>query len=404
MKRIQLPRRGSRRGTSEGPADHRAEHSAEQSRHTRRRRRVLPVAVAGALTFGMLAGLPVASQAATAPAVSTAINQDTGFPQWYQDANGLRLQPCLSPSEPCLAGSTVPDPTQPASVPSNFPDESFFYNATATMNVGTAKATFTAALEQAFGNTAGTTAVGDQITFGRIQFRVTAGVLTPNTTYTIVDPYGTESLKTGSDGSILPTKTPGGRDEVGCGATPPKCDFSIALGSRVLNGFLKPASTAPAPPAGFIGDAVTAVPVTGSPTGNNVFKIVAPNGTVVAQTNLFTVAGKIAGPLVSDPARLQFGDQAIGTSATKTVTLTNVTPSALTVTGASTAGTDFRPVGNTCTNVAPDATCTATVSYSPAVTGAGTDVLTLSSSNVAGAQDRKSTRLNSSHPSISYAV
>src|SRR4051794_4376305 len=384
MKRIQLPRRGSRRGTSEGPADHRAEHSAEQSRHTRRRRRVLPVAVAGALTFGMLAGLPVASQAATAPAVSTAINQDTGFPQWYQDANGLRLQPCLSPSEPCLAGSTVPDPTQPASVPSNFPDESFFYNATATMNVGTAKATFTAALEQAFGNTAGTTAAGDQITFGRIPFKVTAGGLTPNTAYTLVPPYGTESLKTGSDGSILPTKPRGGRDEVGCGATPPKCDFSIALGSRVLNGFLTPASTTP--PAGFIGDGVTAVPGTGSPTGNKGFKIVAPNGTGVASTNLFTLAGKIAGPLISDPPRLQFGGQTVGTTGTGTVTLTNATPSPLTVTSGTTAGTDFKFTGSTCTNVAPDATCTATVSYSPVVTGAGTDVLTLASSNATGAQ------------------
>src|SRR3954452_20030153 len=230
------------------------------------------------------------------------------------------------------------------------------------MTGGRDKATFTAALEQAFGNTAGTTAAGDQITFGRIQFKVTAGALTPNTTYTIVDPYGTDSLTTGSDGSILPTKTPGGRDEVGCGATPPKCDFSIALGSRVLNGFLTPASTAPAPPAGFIGDAVTPVPVTGSPTGNNVFKIVAPNGTVVASTDKFTLAGKIAGPLISDPQRLQFGGQAVGTTGTSTVTLTNVTPSPLTVTGGTTAGTDFKFTGSTCTNVAPDATCTATVS------------------------------------------
>lgn len=386
MRRIHPPRWGAGGRPSPGPADSPADSPASHTSNTGRRRRVLSHSVVGALAAGMLAALPVAAQAAVAPAVSTAVNPDSGFPEWYQDANGLRLQPCLRPNEPCLAGSTVPDPTQPPSVPSNFSSESFYYNATATMNVGSAKATFVAGLEQAFGNTAGTVATGDQITFGRIQWKVTAGALTPNTTYTVVDPYGTENLTTGSDGSILPTKTPNARDQVGCGATPPACDFGLALGSRVLNGFLRPAAPAPAPPAGFIGDAVTPVPVTGSPTGNNVFKIVAPDGTTVASTNLFTLSGKVAGPLLSDPPRLQFGGQVVGTTTTKTLTLTNVTPSALTVTSGSTAGTDFTFTGSTCTNVAPDSTCTATVSYSPVVTGAGTDVLTLASSNAAGAQ------------------
>ena len=211
MRRIHPPRWGAGGRPSPGPADSPASHTS----NTGRRRRVLSLSVVGTLAAGLLAALPVTAQAAVAPAVSTAINPDSGFPQWYQDANGLRLQPCLSPTEPCLAGSTVPDATQPPSVPSNFPSESFYYNATATMNVGSAKATFVAGLEQAFGNAAGTVATADQITFGRMQWKVTAGALKPNTTYTIVDPYGTENLTTGSDGSILPTKTPGGRDQVG---------------------------------------------------------------------------------------------------------------------------------------------------------------------------------------------
>ena len=157
MRRILPPRRSGGRRRSTGPVD----SPAFPSTTSGRRRRVLSLSAAGALAVGMLAAVPVASQAAVAPAVSTVINQDTGFPEWYQDASGLRLAPCLSASEPCLAGATVPDPTQPPSVPSNFPDEAFYYNATATMNVGSAKATFVAALEQAFGNTAGTTASGD---------------------------------------------------------------------------------------------------------------------------------------------------------------------------------------------------------------------------------------------------
>lgn len=64
---------------------------------------------------------------------------------------------------------------------------------------------------------------------------------------------------------------------------------------------LPPASGGP--PPGFIGDAVTPHLVTGSPTGNNFFRITGPNiggpGDNSVQTNLFTVQGKISGPFAT---------------------------------------------------------------------------------------------------------
>src|SRR5262249_58167251 len=70
--------------------------------------------------------------------------------------------------------------------------------------------------------------------------------------------------------------------------------------------YLKWDATAPAPPAGFIGDGVTPHKITGSPTGNNIFRVDGPNvggpGVNTIQTDLFTVIGKIFVP--ATPAAL----------------------------------------------------------------------------------------------------
>src|SRR5262245_12103828 len=56
------------------------------------------------------------------------VNGEFGFPAWYQDSNGLRVEPCLDDQDPMcgfLPGD-VPDENLPISFPDNFPEE-FFY-------------------------------------------------------------------------------------------------------------------------------------------------------------------------------------------------------------------------------------------------------------------------------------
>ncbi|MFL6132132.1 MAG: choice-of-anchor D domain-containing protein, partial [Nocardioidaceae bacterium] len=264
---------------------------------------------------------------------------------------------------------------------------SFYYNATAVANVaGGGKASYTAALEQAFGNTSGVAAAGDQITFGRIE--VKASGLTPGAKYTVTEPYGTMTLVANADGTITPVKTAGAREQTGCTLVPPNCDFGLALGSRV-GPFLtrSPANdpaTVPVPKTGFIGDAVTPMKVVGSPFDTNVFTIKDSAGNVVASTDLFTVAGKEAGPLVATPTSLAFGDEPTGTtSVAQNVTVTNLGASALTL-GSATATGPFSVVAgstNTCdgATLAQDGTCTASVTFDPTVVGGATGTLSLSS-------------------------
>jgi Abnormal spindle-like microcephaly-assoc'd, ASPM-SPD-2-Hydin len=323
-------------------------------------------------------------------AVSPTLNAGSGFPDWYEDSAGIRLTACINPADPCLAGSTVPDPTQPATVPTNYPAESFYYNATATANApGGFKATYTAALEQAFGNVPGSVVAGDQITFGRIEVKVTGG-LTPGAKYTVTEPYGTMTLTANADGTIAPIKTAGAREQTGCGFVPPACDFGLALGSRV-GPFLtrSPANdpaTVPVPKTGFIGDAVTPMKVVGSPFDTNVFTIKDSAGNVVASTDLFTVAGKEAGPLVATPQNLAFGDEPTGTtSLAQQVTVTNLGASSLTLGTAKATGPFAVEAGasNTCdgASLAQDDTCSLSVTFSPSVLGKANGTLTVASTN-----------------------
>src|SRR5690242_19254088 len=50
---------------------------------------------------------------------------DHGFPSWYRDSNGVRLEPCVTLNDPLCSAlpDTVADPNAPISFPSNFPDE-----------------------------------------------------------------------------------------------------------------------------------------------------------------------------------------------------------------------------------------------------------------------------------------
>src|SRR5438128_10034643 len=62
-----------------------------------------------------------------------------GFPQYYQDSNGLALQPCLD-AVWGGAGFALPDPTLPLAFPNNFPVEASYSRAIRFLNVGATNA------------------------------------------------------------------------------------------------------------------------------------------------------------------------------------------------------------------------------------------------------------------------
>src|SRR5215471_2939737 len=247
-----------------------------------------------------------------------------GYPQYYQDHAGQALAPCLdtvTPGDPCgiVALGNFPNRLAPIVFPTNFPNEWFYWMASARIQpVGGNKsfrADLTLALEGAFGNTAGTVAPGQQITFARFRIRVTGG-LVPGATYTLTYPFGVQTFVASSTGTIYFT------EDQGCGApVPPACNFASVLPTTNAGPFLRWDATAPAPPAGFLGDPAVDHPIISSSFGTNFMRLDGPNvggsGVNTVQTNVFSVTGKafagvLVTPLVID--RTSFARTAAGSS------------------------------------------------------------------------------------------
>ena len=248
-------------------------------------------------TVVALVAAPLAAQALTIDGTKThlkavgPVSGDNGFPTWYEDITGQRLEPCLDPNDPFCGLLPIPDATQPVSFPDNFPQE-FFYMlagsglalpASAGMPLG-GTATMTLALEGAFAT--GPVVAGDQMVFARVRIKIT-GVL-PGTTYTIHHPYGTDTHTADDLGRYFFTED--------IGLTPGI--FTGALGGRI-GPFLKWDTAAPAAPAGYLGDPNVTHTVTGSPVTNdagiaqNYFRITGADGTDV-RTDQFNLQGKYA--------------------------------------------------------------------------------------------------------------
>jgi hypothetical protein len=339
----------------------------------------IPSNVTGAVTTVSVSGRGFDG----APAVSSAMRSD-GFPEWYQDGNGMRVQPCLDASDPnCIVLADAGfDPTLPLVFPSNYPSE-FFYQIADSDLISTPGCNGTTpgfallrmALEGSFAN--GVPEPGQQIVFARIRIKVTSG-LCPNTSYTFTTPYGPV-------GPFL-TNTEGGIP-----ANAGTVDIDPALTSIVLtNGLLRwDPAYAPAAPAGYLGDAVSLHRIVGSryvPAGEtepaNYFAI---DGTSL-RTDKFFLSGKLAGPIVSAPAALDFGNVDVLTSSPDmTVTLTNLSPNAVSGFAASLSGADasqFQVTGSNCAALSLDQTCSVTVRFSPTSEGSKTAVLTVSHSGL----------------------
>ncbi len=394
---VQQPVRWGEGSTAEVPVFNNpaATVAARARRSTRLRRLVatavaVPLAVLGLVTVGA----PAAQAAAVAPATQTL--PGSGFPAWYEDNNGNRVEACIEANDPnCVLPGAEPDynPAAPLSFPTNYPSE-FFYAYAQSSNVATpgcgtspaGRAFVTLAIEGAF--IGGAPKAGDQMTFGRVRVRATSG-LCPGQAYTFQHPFGTVTLTANAAGAI-PVNTPGATVDVGCVPTTlVLCNFSLATGSPVMGsataGFLKwDPAVGPAAPPGYLGDGVTPHPIVGAngPGSANNLTVSGSDGAGgvwTGTTNLFTVAGRLA-ETVASPSPLDFGGQAVGVrSTTRTVTVTNLGKATLTIPngGVTIAGPAniFRLNGtNSCNRavLARNATCTFGVNFQPPVLGPST--------------------------------
>ncbi len=333
--------------------------------------------------------------AVTTAAVSTTLNP-FGFPDWYQDTTGMRIEPCLDVDDPfcvVLPNPGVFDPALPMDMPDNFPDE-FFYSVIDSDTLATpgcngtrpGKALLRIAVEGAFVN--GLPADNEQMVFGRIRTRVSSG-LCPNTDYTVTHPFGTMIIHTNEFGGV-PVVT--ATEDIGCApVTPQTCDFALALRGPVSQSFLRwDPAVAPLAPAGYLGDAATLHTITGATyepgglgTGFANYFVVSNAGVEVLRTDQFTVMGKEAGPVLANATLVDFGGQNIntGASAPRMVTLTNVGANPLTISALSaTPALRFNasdPNGCIGLALARDASCAVAVTFDPTVVGQLTGALSV---------------------------
>src|SRR5207245_3600351 len=177
-----------------------------------------------------------------------------------------------------------PNANSPVHFPNNFPNEFFYQRAVANMN-GPNGSTFLLDVGLFGTFVSGTPVDGEQVVVTRVRVRATGVV--PGATYTVTHPYGVETLTANGTPPRLINFT---RD---IGLVP------LAFG-MALNGdhgrFLTFLAGATPPPPGTIGNPAANQTVTGSPCGNNFFRIEGPglpSGGV--QTDHFsTVIGRVA--------------------------------------------------------------------------------------------------------------
>ena len=192
------------------------------------------------------------------------IDSAHGYPLWYEDPAGVRLELGLGNDPLTPAGEQPPDPAAPLAIPGNFPEEAFYYYAECEVPVGGAgvvgRARLILALEAAFGGP-GTPADGARVVF--VRTRVRMDDVLPGATYTVTHPWGVAVTEADERGRVFWTDDKGIADQ----------DFHGVLPHLDAAPFLS--HTVDVPP-GYLGDGATPRPVTGSPHGTNHFRIEGP--------------------------------------------------------------------------------------------------------------------------------
>jgi hypothetical protein len=242
-------------------------------------------AIALALTAGVAAlGAIIDPGGRTGQLTRVGPVADYGFPTWYGDSNGVRLEGCVTLDDPLCAPAEVPNPDLPVSFPDNFPGELFYQLAGSSLTTTTGvDVSVGMDLEGAWAT--GEVIPGDQMVFNRIRIRADAP---DGVTWRITHPYGVDQFTTEGGTGINMTQD--------IGTVPGS--FGEALKGRV-GPFLKwDPAVAPAAPAGYVGELGTLHPVVGSPYGTNFVRVEQQNAdgswTNLGETNLFDIQGRYA--------------------------------------------------------------------------------------------------------------
>lgn len=193
------------------------------------------------------------------------VDPRTGFPFWYEDSTGLRLELVWAPGDDTAPIVIDPDESGPLRGIAQFPGESFYLSAEARLPLGggddDAEARVVLALEATFATE--DVLDGQQIVFGRVRFRVDDG--RPDTTYRLTHPYGTVTVTTDEKGEGSATED--------IGLKP--LDFEGALTSSIAP-FLRWTPDPGLDPTQYVGDGGAEHTVTGSPLGTNYAMVEGP--------------------------------------------------------------------------------------------------------------------------------
>jgi hypothetical protein len=262
--------------------------AADPRRPPHRRHRRFVVLLVAALVVPL--SLATSSMAATQITVKNPghlvkagpVNPAHGFPAWYEDSAGRRLEPCIDHQDLLcdIPPDHIPNPSAPLSFPSNFPAEVFYQLVAADVALrGGGDASLTLGLEGAWLNEE--VNPGDQTVFARIRVDVDDAV--PGTTYKFKHPFGELTVDTDERG----------RGRFVQDVSPALNNFDTPLAGN-FGPFLRwRPGVLPNPPAGYVGDPTVLHQVTGSPTNYNRFT--AWQGSLQeGTTDLFSVSGKIA--------------------------------------------------------------------------------------------------------------
>jgi hypothetical protein len=291
------------------------------------------------------------------------ILEDNGFPLWYKDTNGQRMELCVDPGDAMCVIGALPTPGAPVVFPYNFPDEAFYSMADASLatNATGGKALLVTSLEAAFAN--GAAAPGDQTTFGRIRIRA-AGVI-DGATYKITHPFGTDTITAAAGAGNLAGAARGINQTQDIGDLVGGSTFEQALGSRPGPFVMWDPAVAPAAPVGYLGDPGVTHAITGSPYKTNFFRMEGPAGSFTGspdlcanpalgdsptatddciETNQFTIEGKKATRAGVQVTKAVYADEATGH--TLDLFAKSEPGQRLVVSGTGIADTDMRGDGN----------------------------------------------------------
>ena len=241
--------------------------------------------IGAAATSALFASLAQAQGLAAVGPTSPA----NGFPEYYEDTNGLRLDLCTTDPLLCLLDAPITLTNPAAAFPDNyggtFPDELFWQRCDAIMPTNNGgQALLVMAVEAAFVNAVQT---GDQIAFARLRLRLDN--LVAGATYTATTPFGVFSLVAASSGLRGINFT----EDIGIAPGV----FTGALAGR-HGPWLQWDSGLPILDAAgrqYVGNPGIEHTITGSPFGTNFFRVDGPSvggpGINRIETNQFLVMG-----------------------------------------------------------------------------------------------------------------